>query len=685
MNRKQQNSLIHNRTSEQRLSAILLAKLPPGPLKSVLGQLPATDWSQVECSGVPAEFHTARWDSTDPGALSVRLDSDVLAARIEFAVDPELGCLSWKSRMEAKTDVEITRLVPLALELPPAGTRKIRVRSITGGSTHAQYPPQNYREFHTALSHGHDRGFLRTSGFPDGRSSGSHLPVFQVECPDCNGGLVGGLEWSGPWSLLVKTWHYGNVANAVWSIGIPVDGIPQGEFSYGGAETEVRAVRLAAGQSFDLPPAHLLVYEGNAHSGGNAFRRFLRLRHAAKLYGRPPLPPLSYDSWFGLGTRINPGVLRRQAERAAELGLEYFVIDAGWYAGCAGGDFMKAMGNWEEVDKDNFPDGLEPVVAMVREFGLKPGLFFEIARSHRSSRWVREHPDWFMDVGAPHLYLDFTRSEARDLVVRTVDGWVNRLGLEWLRWEMGFGPLAAWPAMRRDSGFLFRYEAGLHEILDTIRNHHPDLVVELCSEGGHRLDLATLKRGHTSWFSDACENPLTQRAMLCGANRFLPANFMNAAVPIPIGEGEVDLTDADIVSRMCGALSFGGCISRLSPSTTRRAAELIAIYRSFRHLLVQDFYPLTRQPQGPEEGEAVLFADYAKTEAVLMAFAGGEAESSPSQRLILSGLLREAIYEIKDLIGQRSFPALGGDALMDAGLEIALPGGIALIRFKVQN
>ncbi len=110
--------------------------------------------------------------------------------------------------------------------------------------------------------------------------------------------------------------------------------------------------------------------------------------------------------------------------------------------------------------------------------------------------------------------------------------------------------------------------AGLYRVLDTLMREHPHWLVECCASGGRRIDLGTLRRAHTIWFSDHTEDALVCRFMQTGAQRFLPGNFPNSAVPVgrdTLGGDGPFPHDADVLSRMCGALSFDGDITFLVP------------------------------------------------------------------------------------------------------------------------
>ena len=88
-------------------------------------------------------------------------------------------------------------------------------------------------------------------------------------------------------------------------------------------------------------------------------------------------------------------------ERAAALGVELFVVDAGWYdgAGAAGPmDFDSGLGSWT-ADPVRFPNGLKPLRDAAHQLGMQFGLWVEPERVNLSvvgqagidERWLATH------------------------------------------------------------------------------------------------------------------------------------------------------------------------------------------------------------------------------------------------------------------------------------------------------
>lgn len=280
--------------------------------------------------------------------------------------------------------------------------------------------------------------------------------------------------------------------------------------------------------------------------------------------------------------------------------------------------------------------------------------------------------------------MNLARPPAQDYVIEIVGRWIRQLGLAWSRWDYNIGPKPYWDATDPTGKIQFAYMAGLYRVLDTLTHEHPHWLVECCASGGRRIDLGTLRRAHTIWFSDHTEDALVCRFMQTGAQRFLPGNFLNSAVPVgrdTLGRttGSVSPSDAAVLSRMCGALSFNGDITLWPPAVMARLTRLIRIYRSFRHLLVADFYPLTPQPLRPAEGDVVEFVSYDGADAVILGFAG----ALPAAEVIVRprGLKSTATYIVSDPLTDEE-QRRSGQSLAEHGLTLSLLHGAAVRRLQ---
>jgi alpha-galactosidase len=126
-----------------------------------------------------------------------------------------------------------------------------------------------------------------------------------------------------------------------------------------------------------------------------------------------PLPPrvkspriTGWCSWYSLYAAIDEASILEHL-RAAQafrdgrnVPLEVFQIDDG---------FTPEMGDWLRV-KPQFPRGMEPLIADIREAGFRPGLWIAPFMVGNRSELYAEHPDWVVkdrESGGPLIQMRF--------------------------------------------------------------------------------------------------------------------------------------------------------------------------------------------------------------------------------------------------------------------------------------
>ena len=78
----------------------------------------------------------------------------------------------------------------------------------------------------------------------------------------------------------------------------------------------------------DTPHGYVGVADTATRSVAEATRVFI---DSAVRQGRPYSPLVTYNTWFSYGTAINEESMIHEMDAAADLGVELFVVDAGWY------------------------------------------------------------------------------------------------------------------------------------------------------------------------------------------------------------------------------------------------------------------------------------------------------------------------------------------------------------------
>ena len=359
-------------------------------------------------------------------------------------------------------------------------------------------------------------------------------------------------------------------------------------------------------------------------------RRYLYENVCAKYLDKPVVPLVSYDHWFGIGNGLNYDLLKAEAKCAAELGVETFAVDASWFPG----GFPDGVGNWDRIDINKFPCGLEPLAEYVRELGMDFGLWFEPERAAEETTFIKQHPGWFIPVNCnqwlgrtkkQYYHLNLANSDAQDYLIYIIGEWIEKLDLRWSRWDYNIEPYLFWKTVDPTLKIQFDYLKGLYYVLDTLMKKYPNWMVEGCASGGRRIDIGMIKRSHTFWFSDQTEDPFICRYMQARANRFLPGHLLNSSIAVGFGQGDCNFNDTAALSRMLGKMAFDGDIASWSSKLIERMACRVNEFKSIRHLLVQDFYQLLPIPTTTEDWDAVQFISYSGDETILFVFSGGFA------------------------------------------------------------
>ncbi len=609
-----------------------------------------------------------------------RLAGTGLVATVEIELSEELGVAVQTVTLTNEGGEPSPRFREIdALNLPLEVRARDcpRASGFGGGLTDGFYPPRAYRPEEVTFGEARDwapaagdfhrwwtgKGVYRIESNEAGRSSVPNLPVMSVgwRTPEAEVGLWAALEWSGRWRL-----EFGN--NIEWS------------FVFRGGP-RVKDLVLGPGESLRLPRVHVGVYSGGMDGFSNSIRRYVAQALAPDVEGGRPWPYVAYDHWFGIHENVSEEVLRPQVDRAAELGVEYFVIDAGWYP-ASGDKFWTGVGNWERVAEEKFPNGLEPIAEYVKSKGMRFGIWFEPERAYDGSDWLSRHPEWFLRrEGANSGHLNLTKREAQDGLVEMLSGWIERLDIRWLRWDNNQNPGPFWDAADPTGKVQFAYVEGLYRVFDVLRERHPNLMIDNCAGGGRRIDFGTLARAGTMVISDHAEDHHVCRIMQTSGARVLPGNYMNSSLYVGGGDAGRSASPLALLSRMAGAITLNGHIANWTQEETRLVARYLDGFRTYRHLLMKDFAALTRYPRSEAEWDVVEFLDPESTEAVILAYRvrGGTSDLEVFPR----GLSPERTYDVLDPFSSGKPDRVSGAEITENGIRLALGPEAGLARHFV--
>ena len=92
--------------------------------------------------------------------------------------------------------------------------------------------------------------------------------------------------------------------------------------------------------------------------------------------------------------QITESQLHEEIDVAADIGIELFMLDAGWF-GDISDRWFEAVGDWDR-ESPLLPAGVNDAFDRIRERGMLCGLWVEAERMGSRSNLLRTHPDWQM-------------------------------------------------------------------------------------------------------------------------------------------------------------------------------------------------------------------------------------------------------------------------------------------------
>ncbi|EIC5076716.1 alpha-galactosidase [Vibrio parahaemolyticus] len=240
--------------------------------------------------------------------------------------------------------------------------------------------------------------------------------------------------------------------------------------------------------------------------------------------------PIHLNTWEGIYFDHDPQYIMSMATQSAEMGVERFIIDDGWFKG-RNGD-KAGLGDWF-LCESKYPHGLKPIVDHVNVLGMEFGLWFEPEMINKDSDLYRTHPDWLLALdgydqptGRNQYVINLQNDDAFNFLFERLDHFLSTYNIAYIKWDMNrevvqpghLGRAAAHNQTRR-----------YYELVDKVREKHPQVEIESCAAGGGRIDYEVLKRTHRFWASDN-NDALERQTIQRGMSYFFPPEVMGSHI-----------------------------------------------------------------------------------------------------------------------------------------------------------
>lgn len=649
------------RLQPTRLAAAGVSWLHPDLISSLFSV--TIDGARWDLSNLP--FEQAREENADDG-----IRHTVFTLRGPgFAVDEHILAYAGSSLIEVwqtihndgDAPIRLERMDTLSLNVP---NPDMQLLSFTGrwGS---EFEPQRYNLGKEIIL----RADLQSRS---GRSSKGNHPWFALTRRDGHV-LSASVVWSGNWIFRFE---------------------PLGRDGYrisGGLNDWEFFKELQPGESLDSPAVVLALGE-NLNQVSQQYARVGR-KHWYPRNEFSARAPVEWNHWWPYeDAEINEEVFAKNVIEAERMGFEVCTLDAGWFGPADAGTFWEHYrGDWHLVNQDRFPSGIRSLADQVHARGMKFGIWCEIEGLGEKAQVAVDHPDYVAQRNGERLgYVCFGNPAVQDWAYATLARLITEYGADWIKVDFNLDPGAG--CNRADHGHgagdgLFEHYQGYYRVMQRIRRDFPDVVLENCSSGGLRIDLAIMRHTFMTFLSDP-DWAVHDLQIFWGASTMLAPDVLlhwtfshwRNLNPPPYQifnphDPNLTVKKWDYYSRisMLGLYGLSQKLPDLPDWLRQRMVEQNAIYKDHVRRFVKeaDLYRLTDQPRRDGTGERWPAFQYSlpdKTEHLLFVF---RLPGAPAERSIrLQDLEPDRVYTVRGLEGEFERQVLG-QTLMEEGIPFA--------------
>lgn len=335
-------------------------------------------------------------------------------------------------------------------------------------------------------------------------------------------------------------------------------------------------------------------------------------RAVSKVHFKDNIIPLVFNDYMNcLWGQPTDKKLIPLIDAAADVGCEYFCIDAGWHKNGKTGR-NGAAGDWIVDDSKFGEGGLAKIFAHMKEKGLVPGVWFEFDTVNSDAVSHEIDDDCLLKrygKDMPRSFFNFANKKVREHLMSRINELYN-MGVRYIKNDYnqttGIGcdndslmPNGSSPA----EGLIRNYEAFVG-FIDEAMETHPGLIIENCGSGACRSDNGSLKHFYLQSTSDQ-EIYYNYPSIIIGSSAHMPpekAGIWSYPMPLLFDErGDIDKfaddnfksewqgrfvdceeTIFNMVNGMCGNLYQSGHIEFSDSKNLEFVKEGISAYKKMR-------------------------------------------------------------------------------------------------------
>ena len=289
-----------------------------------------------------------------------------------------------------------------------------------------------------------------------------------------------------------------------------------------------------------------------------------------------------------------------------DIGVDYFVIDAGWYS-VDGKGWLNTIGDWIPNEK-LFPKSIKYLADYIRNKGMVPGIWFELEVCACDSEIYKNLDMLLKCDGIPinakrRRFLDLRMQNVKDYLRKKVMNFIKDKSFGYIKIDYNDSIGIGCDGAESYGEALRQIEEESINIFNKLKREIPELIIENCSSGGHRLEPYRMSKSSMASFSDAHEC-IEIPIIAANVSRVIPARQNQIWATLRKND-TLDRIVYSIVATFFGRLCLSGDITELNGEQLDKVRDGIRFYKSISHIIKNGrFFKLTddvkyyRRPTG---------------------------------------------------------------------------------------
>lgn len=340
---------------------------------------------------------------------------------------------------------------------------------------------------------------------------------------------------------------------------------------------------IAKGESFKGPKAFVACVEGDIFDACGAVTDMQKV--AWEKYGEEGLP-IQFNEYCTTWGKPTQKKMLSYCNALKDFDIKYLVVDAGW---CKEGHEQSSNGEWN-VDKNIFPD-IKAMNAEIRKAGKVPGIWFEMEVTTSGSPLFEEEYDYMhlkragkvVKIKNFRSYWDFRREDVRDYLREKVINFLKENDFGYIKIDYNSNIGRGVDGGDSDAEALREHLAAVREFFVEMKREIPDLIIENCAAGGHRLEPSMMGVTALSSFSDAHEAIEIPYVAANLQNLMLPAQSLIWAVLH--NDETVERTIYSLAATFMGRVCISGQIDELREEQYEIIRKAIDYYKKLEDII----------------------------------------------------------------------------------------------------